>query len=45
MRRLRTGTGGVGLVLHAWEAFIRRPITEHDVDREVEREQRQNSDK
>jgi fatty acid desaturase len=36
---------GVGLVLHGWDAFIRRPITEHDVDREVEREYRQKSDK
>jgi hypothetical protein len=36
---------GVGLVLHGWDALIRRPITEHDVDREVEREYRQKSDK
>jgi 2TM domain len=28
---------GVGLVLHAWNAFFSRPITESDVDREVER--------
>jgi fatty acid desaturase len=26
---------GVGLVLHGWETFVRRPITEEDVDREL----------
>jgi 2TM domain-containing protein len=28
---------GAGLVLHAWEAFLRRPITEADVDTELRR--------
>jgi hypothetical protein len=28
---------GVGLVLHAWEVFVRRPITEADVEREMHR--------
>ncbi len=31
------GLWGVGLALHAWEAFVRRPITEADIDAEVER--------
>jgi hypothetical protein len=29
------GGWGIGLVLHAWETFVRRPITEADVDAEV----------
>ena len=29
---------GIGLVLHAWDAFVRRPITESDVDAEVRRQ-------
>ena len=29
---------GVGLVLHGWETFVRRPITDADVDRELERQ-------
>ena len=28
---------GAGLVLHAWEAFVRRPITEADIDAELRR--------
>jgi 2TM domain len=28
---------GVGLALNAWDVFFRRPVTEADVDREVER--------
>lgn len=28
---------GVGLVLNARDVYFRRPITEHDVDREVQR--------
>jgi hypothetical protein len=28
---------GVGLVLHAWATFVRRPVTEEDVDRELGR--------
>jgi 2TM domain len=29
---------GVGLVLHAWEVFGRRPVTEADVDAEIRRQ-------
>ena len=32
------GCWGIGLVLHAWETFLRRPITEADVDTEVGRQ-------
>jgi hypothetical protein len=28
---------GAGLVLHAWDVFVRRPITEADVDAELKR--------
>ena len=28
---------GVGVVMHAWNAFVSRPITEADIDRELER--------
>jgi hypothetical protein len=28
---------GIGLVMHAWSAFFSRPITEADVEREIER--------
>jgi len=28
---------GIGLVIHAWSAFLRRPVTEADVDRYVAR--------
>ncbi len=31
---------GAGLVFHAWDAFWRRPITESDIDREIERRRR-----
>lgn len=31
------GVWGAGLVLHAWDAFVRRPITEADVDAELRR--------
>jgi hypothetical protein len=31
---------GAGLVLHAWETFVRRPVTEADVDTELSRERR-----
>ena len=31
---------GAGLVFHAWDAFWRRPITESDIDREIERRKR-----
>ena len=26
------GAWGIGLVMHGWDAFIRRPVTEEDVD-------------
>jgi hypothetical protein len=29
---------GVGLVLHGWDTFVRQPITEADIDREVQRQ-------
>ena len=28
---------GAGLVLHAWDVFVRQPITEADIDRELRR--------
>lgn len=28
---------GVGLVLNVWDVYFRRPITETDIDREVQR--------
>ena len=28
---------GIGLVLHAWNVFFRRPITEADIDEELRR--------
>ncbi len=28
---------GAGLVLHAWEVFLRRPVTEADIDEELRR--------
>ena len=31
------GGWGIGLVLHAWTAFVEKPITEQDVEREIER--------
>ncbi|MGD9701157.1 MAG: 2TM domain-containing protein [Acidimicrobiia bacterium] len=34
------GGWGVGLVLHAWEVFLRRPITEDDIDAELRRPHR-----
>jgi hypothetical protein len=32
------GAWGAGLVLHAWETFAHRPLTEHDIDTELERQ-------
>jgi len=32
-----TGIWGIGLVLNAWEVYFRRPITDADVEREIER--------
>lgn len=34
------GGWGIGLVLHTWDVFGRRPVTEADVDREMQRWQR-----
>jgi hypothetical protein len=34
------GLWGIGLVMHAWDAFIRRPITEEDVDRAIDKAER-----
>jgi uncharacterized membrane protein YecN with MAPEG domain len=31
------GVWGAGLVLHAWEIFLHRPITDADVDAELNR--------
>jgi len=31
---------GVGVVLHAWDAFLRRPITEADIEAELRRRHR-----
>ncbi|HLN17282.1 MAG TPA: hypothetical protein VK277_11105 [Acidimicrobiales bacterium] len=41
-RRGRNGEvgRGVGLVLHAWNAFFRRPLTESDVEGELRRHRR-----
>jgi hypothetical protein len=30
---------GMGLVLHGWDVFLRRPITEADVEAEIRRRQ------
>lgn len=32
-----TGIWGIGLVLNAWEVYLRRPITDADVDEEMRR--------
>jgi len=32
-----TGAWGIGLLLNAWDVYFRRPITERDVEREIER--------
>jgi hypothetical protein len=31
---------GIGLILHAWEIYGHRPITEDDIRREMERQRR-----
>jgi hypothetical protein len=31
------GGWGIGLVLHAWEVFVRRPVTEADIEAELHR--------
>ena len=30
------GCWGAGLILHAWEAFFRRPVTEAEIDEELQ---------
>ncbi len=32
------GGWGVGLALHAWDVYLKRPITEEDVDAELRRQ-------
>jgi len=34
------GAWGIGLVLHAWDAFVRRPVTNADVEDEMRRSRR-----
>ena len=34
------GLWGIGLVLHGWEVFVRRPVTEQDVQEELQRSHR-----
>jgi 2TM domain len=34
------GGWGVGLALHAWDTFVRKPVTEADVDAELTRQRR-----
>ena len=34
------GGWGIGLVLHGWDLYGRRPISEEDIRREIERAQR-----
>ena len=34
------GGWGIGLVLHAWDVFWRRPVTEADIDAEMARHRR-----
>lgn len=31
------GLWGAGLIMHAWDVYIRRPVTEADVDAELSR--------
>jgi len=31
------GAWGIGLVLHAWDVFLRHPVSEADIDRELRR--------
>ena len=31
------GGWGIGLVLHAWDVFLRRPVTDEDVEAELHR--------
>ncbi len=32
-----TGLWGIGLVTNAWDVYVRRPVTEADVQREISR--------
>jgi hypothetical protein len=32
---------GIGLVLHAWDVFLRRPVTDADVEAELQRTKQQ----
>ncbi len=34
------GLWSIGLVMHAWDAFARRPVTDSDVEAELERAHR-----
>jgi hypothetical protein len=34
------GGWGIGLVLHGWDAFVRRPVTDADVQAELQRQRR-----
>jgi hypothetical protein len=34
------GPWGIGLVLHGWEVFVRRPVTDQDVEEELQRSHR-----
>jgi len=34
------GGWGIGLVLHAWEVFVRRPVTDADVQAELQHQRR-----
>ena len=34
------GSWGIGLVLHAWDAFARRPVTDEDIEAELKRQRR-----
>jgi uncharacterized ion transporter superfamily protein YfcC len=31
---------GVGLIMNVWDVYFRRPVTEHDIEREMQRLQR-----
>ena len=31
------GGWGVGIMMHAWDVFLRRPVTEADIDKELRR--------
>ena len=34
------GSWGIGIVLHAWDAFVRRPVTDDDIEAELRRQRR-----